>query len=146
MFDGVILRINIWRLQRQKRNRLRQYHVECLKIRRINQAAANRRRELLEDLSSDLGNIDGEIWQLISSDLVDRSQRYQLPLPESVDWSETGGLAYRHLTPEAIARVRTEIRIEQKERWSTRLLWLPLLTSLTGALGTMIGLIAIFKN
>ncbi|HWA04598.1 MAG TPA: hypothetical protein VG819_13845 [Rhizomicrobium sp.] len=125
---------------------LRRYAVANAKIRRINQAAADKREELAFNLHADLENLDGEIWELISRSLVDQAQRFQLPLPGSEDWTETGGLAYKHLTPAALAELRSAIRSEQKERWTMRLLWLPILPALTGVLGAVIGLVAILKK
>lgn len=90
---------------------------------------------------------EGEIAELWTRHLLRRIGWYHLPYPNGDDWAEERQPFYHHhLTREAIVRVRREIRAEQKELWERRARWLPLVTALTGLLGTVIGVIAAFKH
>jgi hypothetical protein len=99
------------------------------------------------DARFDYEDFSGSILLLQTQHLVDQLDRYSLPFPESSDWAEPEAPFYlRHLKREALARARAALRAEKKELWSARLLWLPLLTALTGFMGTLIGVIAVLSK
>lgn len=149
MFEGVTFAVRLAWLQRTRRKWRRRYTKRLSGI-RITPAGAAKREEILQDMQVDLGDCDGEIAELQTAYLIDRAERYGLLTPERAEgqsWDQTqGSMPYWHLTAEAMIKLRAEIRAEQKERWSVRLLWLPLLTALTGIIGTLIGLFAILKK
>lgn len=99
------------------------------------------------DARFDYEDFSGSILLLQTQHFIDQLDRYGLPFPEPSDWVEPEAPFYvRHLKREAIVRARAALRAEKKELWSTRLLWLPLLTALTGFMGALIGFVAVLSK
>ena len=93
---------------------------------------------------------DDELQLLQSRWLIQQAHRYGIPIPAFGDkeaWEETRNTARHVLTVEAMDALRGKIRKERNERWQfwelrAKVISL-LLTGITGAVGTLIGLIAI---
>ena len=118
--------------------------------------------EALEDLSHEemfeIDEIEDAISWLVTERL--RSQAYHLliPVPPSLVWSleskqfvpakdppdwERSNITSRyHLTTSAAAELRAAIRKELRDKSDLFLRWLPVLSALTGVIGTLIGLVA----
>ncbi len=91
--------------------------------------------------------IEEEQRQLSESKVLRVARRLFIPLPPHSDgeyWEESYTEPRRRyfLTVKGMNDLRTRIRAERKARIETRLAWVPLLTALTGLVGTLTGLIA----
>lgn len=93
-------------------------------------------------------------WQVLTTRrLIEQAEYYGLPLPryeEERAWDVTGTTGLHVLTLRATSDLRSAIRREQNERWQfwelrTKVIVL-VATSVTGTIGTLIGLIAILKK
>jgi len=112
-----------------------------------------------EDWYADYGNesveIDAAKRKAISDELFYEAQKLYLPTPaynDETKWDSDRALnsPTRYLTPEAMTELRAAIRKERAERRATVESWLKVIGSsigiLTGLVGALIGLIAIWKK
>lgn len=86
---------------------------------------------------------------------IRKARRLHVPLPryknddgsESQDWYQ-GKLSYDlMLTTEGTAKLRNEIRREEKARHEAKAVWIPWLSAITGTIGAATGLVALLvKN
>jgi len=88
---------------------------------------------------------DSQIRALMTSRLVDRAQWYIVPVPDQKDkeyWdSDTRNNWY--LTPSGVAKIRSDIRTEQKARWD---FWQSRLALSLAIIGSIFGVLAYFKK
>lgn len=142
----------LWGINREER-RIRSAFSKLRKI-------AKAKAELGEESSTDW--LAKEIIQIsltnderegIKTDyLVDRARRYGVPVPDRHDqalWFRNEALIIQYLRPQAFADLRSAIRRERNEVWQFWELRMKVLvilfTAATGAIGALIGLIAIWK-
>jgi hypothetical protein len=153
IFPWLSLQRELWRLSRDRRRIQRQYAAKY--------AAAEKEGKskdelwaLLTDKSGENRYVDESIIAAETSYLFEVAYRLRIPVPDYSNkelWVETSYVGHRQiLTDKALADFRTAIRKEQNERWQYLELRLKvlgvLLTGLTGAIGALIGLIAIYKK
>ena len=134
------------RLQRKKGKILAGYKRDKEKAKRDKKA-----REEIESIDhsamfeSDLK--DDEIESLASRNLIQTAQRLLLPIPEysrdSDAWKESRLTGRIRLTRSAMATLRSKIRTERKERRESAMLWI---AAITGMLGALTGLLAVWKT
>lgn len=102
-------------------------------------------------------SIDAEIKHNDTRDLLDEAEGLYLPVPEPGDeskWIPKDDLNsfenFAVLTPDAMTELRSAIRKEQRERRETVESWAKIvgaiMTILTGLVGAVIGLVAVWKK
>lgn len=134
------------RLQRKKEKILASYKRDKEKAERDKKA-----REQIENIDHDAmfesDLMDDEINSLASRHLIQSAQRLLLPIPEyspdSDAWKQSRLTGRIRLTRSAMATLRSGIRVERKERRESAMLWI---AALTGALGALTGLLAVWKS
>lgn len=114
--------------------------------------------------ASDITQVEGEyiqevfyvedrIAEVLSTYLMRRAHQLCIPTAEHNDasaWDDSFGTSKRHLKTEALFNLRSQIRAEQSARWQfwesriKGVVWF--LTVLTGAVGSLIGLIATWRK
>ncbi|MGC5779496.1 hypothetical protein [Methylobacterium sp. NFXW15] len=90
--------------------------------------------------------IDYEISRHITEVLRNQAEYYFIPFPEYDDetsWQDNGDQRMPTLSPKGVLEVRSAIRKERKEAWE---FWAGRLTTATGLIGALIGLVAVFKK
>jgi hypothetical protein len=112
--------------------------------------SSEEREKLISDVDQERVPIEEEITAATVSYLFELAYHHRVPTPNFAElepWEISVYTGRRQLTEKAQAEFRKTIRDEQKERWQ---LWelrvkitTALVTGLTGAIGAMIGLIAI---
>ena len=134
------------RLQRRKEKILASYKRDK------DRAARDKKpRDEIENIDRDAmfesDLMDDEIESLASRYLIQSAQSLLLPIPEySRDgdaWVESKITGRFRLTRTAMSTLRSKIRIERKERRESSMLWI---AALTGVLGVLTGLIAVWKS
>ena len=143
----------LWKLKRAKRRAERFYDSEERKAKR-EKKTAEEKQEILVEAVGDVFYCQDQIAAHVSRMLLDRAQDYGIPTPAYDDksaWEESGFVVERrHLNTKASAELRSAIRREQNERWQFWELRLKVLgavlVGLTGAMGTLIGLIATLRH
>ena len=97
--------------------------------------------------------IDDERSETKTYRLLDQAQHYDLPTPAWDDeeaWDKSSNMGVKFLKPKAFADLRSAVRKEQNELWQYWELRLKvvsaILVGLTGVMGTLIGLIATWRN
>lgn len=88
--------------------------------------------------------VEDEIMKIVSHDLREKAERLMIPIPEfhknSPDWERSRIDDRYQLSPQALAKLRSEIRREKKERHEYMLMWL---AALIGIIGALTGLFAV---
>jgi hypothetical protein len=142
MLDGISYAFRLSRLQRRQRVVAAENDRQLRILRRPPQD----RNSILAAESEarfDDQEFEGAIDELQTRYIIGQIRKYRLPYPESSEWEEEEPpFYYRHLKRAAMVRLQAAIRLEQKERWEHRYRWVPVLTGLTGLIGTVIGLVA----
>lgn len=91
--------------------------------------------------------VDDEIESLESRYLIESAERLILPIPmfskDSDAWRQSSQLGLNLLTRKGMATLRSTIRAERKERREAKMIWV---AAITGILGTLTGLIAVWKS
>ena len=146
MLNGLQYRIQLSRLQANKR-RIIKTHRKL-----INQAKEQKKpnpfelEKLFHDERFEVEEVDDDIWDLQMQYLSKQAEQYLLPKPEFKkvsEWIESKFTGRWRLSPGALAKLRTAIRQEQKER---REFWTTLITLSIGLGGVLIGVIALLKK
>jgi hypothetical protein len=136
MLDWLRYRYQLARLHRQKKRIQRGWAKVRAKAK-----AENKDREELHGIASDewleTDTVDEDIRLLETRYLTAVAEKYFLPIPEREESDAT--LRYM-FTKETINQLRSAIRAEQKERSELARSWL---SSITGLVGALIGLLAI---
>lgn len=104
--------------------------------------------ENIDHLAMSLSDLlDDDIESLASRYLIQSAQRLLLPIPEfsqdSDAWTRSQHTGRYRLTTSAMATLRSQIRMERKERRESAMLWI---AALTGVLGALTGLVAVWKS
>lgn len=88
------------------------------------------------------GPLNAELDYLDSKGLLKQARNLGIEVPR--DWFDRNELfPFSFLTDMGKARLRKQVRSEQ---WKYRKHWIELITVLTGLIGTLIGLVALFKG
>jgi hypothetical protein len=140
----------LWRLERAKRETVKTYSKH---YRASEGEDYQARFDVLNEEQERLNRIDDEIAETISFYLVSKAEKLNLPAPDYFDegaWVTSRRTGLRRLNEKALAEFQSAVRMEQKERlqlWELRAKVVGgALTGLTGVIGALIGLIAIFKR
>lgn len=146
-------RITLWKLRLRERRSTRIFN------RRVRESGKSVAECSGEEWYADAGYEELEIEaaekKAISDDLMYQAQRLYLPTPSLNDqqkWDSDHALysPTRYLTAEAMTELRATIRKERAERRAVLEWWLKVLGGavgiLTGLIGTVIGLVAIWKK
>ena len=143
MFDGLQYAFQLQRLQANKRSIIKKYKKLYDQAKQQKKSDAELDATVLNERSKK-DYVDDLIWRLQMQYLSQQAEKYLLPRPkfnqDSGEWIESDVTGHWRLSQNALVKLRTAIRKEQKERrehWKT---WIPLLTGLVGAL---IGLVAL---
>lgn len=107
---------------------------------------------LEEDRRFELAVYDEEDDAYITQNLVRQAQRLRVPIPhrfnedrsESEYWEEGRYVTRAYLTRKGIAVLREEIRKELKARGEARSHWIAWLSAMTGVIGAVTGLLAVW--
>ena len=130
------------KLQKQKRALETEYDGAIKDAR--DRKDREREDELISTLMFERDLIDDEIFKLSSRQVTQLAERYLIPIPEfstdSDEWTESSIDGLYRLSDQAIARLRSDIRRERKERHEHALMWL---AALTGIIGALTGLVAV---
>jgi hypothetical protein len=107
--------------------------------------------KLNHEWSAELGLITDELAKVKSRRILVLASRLSIPLPaDDGSWVESYQTGARHLSSKGYAIVRADVRKERNEKWQfweVRMKVLGvLLTAVTGAIGALIGLIAIWPK
>lgn len=145
-------RLKLWKLRRDLRKSDRQYY------RTLRQSGKKEEDITGERWYADwmFANIsaDAEERKLISDELEHQAQQLYLPTPlwdDDESWdSDHGNPPTRYLTPKAMTELRASIRKERMERRAVIEWWFKVVGGavgiLTGLIGALIGLVAIWKR
>ena len=136
--------MRLWILQRRQEAFENWHRTKIKRLRKIGASIDDIERAEYDARFDDI-DFDEEILQMQTRHLMKCLGRYSLPFPEQGDWEEAiPPNYYRHLSRAAIVRVRTAIRNERKERWEAATRWTPVLSALTGLLGVVVAILALF--
>jgi len=138
-----------WKLRKLHRSRAKT--VEAYKRLQDNARKENKAQDELESLVHEemfeIDMIDDDIESLESRFLIESARKLILPIPEfKTDgdaWVESRITGRYRLSKNAMTEVRTVVRKERKERREGMIMWLVALTGLVGALS---GLLAVWKS
>ncbi|TWI71973.1 hypothetical protein IQ16_02647 [Bradyrhizobium huanghuaihaiense] len=79
--------------------------------------------------------------------LYAQAAHYRLPIPQAEDdWEESAVFGKRYLTRKGAAKLRSDIRAEQKARWDYWQSRLQLVGTVMGIIGGIMGALAYFKQ
>lgn len=128
----------------------RAYAEDIAEARRSNDKA--RVASLEEDRRFELAMYDEEDDAYITQSLVRQAQRLRVPIPhrfnedrsETEYWEEGRYVTRAYLTRKGIAVLREEIRKELKARAEARSHWVVWLSAMTGVIGAVTGLVAVW--
>jgi hypothetical protein len=109
---------------------------------------------LKSERNFELGLLQEEEDELLTKELLIHARHLRVPVPhkytavgeESDHWyqgNQTGGW---YLTNMGIAALRTEIRAEEKARHESRAHYVVWLSAITGVIGSVTGLVAVFNQ
>jgi hypothetical protein len=144
---------------RKLRSRRQTLEKEFNKI--AKEAKRKKEQHILDEWHSvngwEFDSIDAEIKHNDTQDLLDEAEKLYLPTPDRGDqskWISKDDLKsfenFSVLTPDAMSEVRTAIRKERRERREVVESWAKIagstITILTGLIGAIIGLVAIWKK
>jgi hypothetical protein len=111
-----------------------------------NQSREDREQIELHDMR-EIQLVEDEIYSLHTNFLIKKANRPIVPTPDWSDddyWTDSRELGYRYLTAEGTIKLRAAIRAEKKLRLERILVWAPMIGAITGLVGVLTGLIAIF--
>ena len=150
MFERVKYNVRLWKLQLQ-RDRIGS------SVRR--QVAASMRKEesshirgaIRDAAQMDIDELDDDINVLTTQFYLAQARRHFVSAPEAPEmWTRSDIFGSRYLNAAGITKLRSDIRAERKERWdlfqSHAGLVVTLVTSITGVLGAVIGVLSFLKG
>jgi hypothetical protein len=152
MFRNLKYHIQLRWLQRKARRTHAFYRKLYRKAQKQNPPQGLDEISLEDRMETDL--IDDDIAQLRSQYLIEQAEDYLIPVPEierkGDAWEQSDISGRWRLTRKSAVRLLSAIRKEKTERfdyWQKRIgLLIGLLTLLLGILGTLIGLVSIWKK
>lgn len=108
-----------------------------------------------DDLRYEVEMIDAEIDDNVTSRLLNDARKLHVAKPNvflddhktlTDFWYESHITGGRYLTPQGVSAIRAEIRNELKWRRDSRVHYMTFITTITGLIGSSIGLISLFLN
>jgi hypothetical protein len=148
-----------WRFERRlsklQRDRAR---IEKLYTEKMHQAfkarsSVEEKENLINSKQMDLEECDDEINSLTTGYLISESRKLFIEIPprdSELFWFVSTTFGSRYLTPSGVTKVRNDIRAERKARWEMTqpklALLVTLVTSMTGVLGAVIGVLSFLKG
>jgi hypothetical protein len=109
-------------------------------------ASAEEIEKIKDKEYADLNEWDEEIQIITSAHLIEQAVRLQIPLPDRKNggfWEVSRFLGHDILSKEGIAKLRTEVRAEQKASWE---FWANRVTLALALIGSIFGVLAYFKK
>lgn len=145
MFEAIIHHYRIHRLLRQKLKMEEKYDLEIKKIRKEKgQEAAE---HLISEMFMERDLIENDIYKAASRRILDLCDLYMIPKPEfdkgSPQWVQSKIDGTYRLSEKALTDLRSALRKERKERHEIMFMWL---AALTGLIGAITGLVAVFNS
>jgi len=140
MFESLKADLKIFRLFKKKDNIYKRYLLD------IKGVSANEKREIGGEASTADSLVEEQIDSLITSHLIRRARRLFIPVParsEEDMWNKLSYESGRTLTAHGITELRKRIRSENRDR---RGVLIAVLSTLTGIIGALTGLVAIFMK
>lgn len=138
-----------WELRKLQRNRTKvlSAYKEDLEQARRDKKSRDEIAEIEHMARFEQELVDDEIESLESRYLIESAERLILPIPtfskDSDDWRQSSQLGLNLLTRKGMATLRSTIRAERKERREAKMIWI---AAITGILGALTGLIAVWKS
>jgi hypothetical protein len=146
LFEALTYGYQLRRLQSRKR-RTEAIYRKAIEDARASKQTVEQVRSIDSEEMFETAILDDEIAALQTKFLVKAAERTLLPVPtfdvDGPEWQEASTTGRWHLSVEARAALRRNLRVESKERWELWYRWIPLVT---GLLGTLIGLVSVFKR
>lgn len=152
MFDEWRFERKLSKLQRN-RARIEKHYAEKMHWAFKARSSLDDKETLLNNKQMDLEECDDEINSLTTGYLMSISRQLFIEIPsrdnESL-WFESTTFGGRYLTPAGVTKLRNDIRAERKARWDMiqpkLALFVTLITSMTGVLGAVIGVLSFLKT
>lgn len=138
-----------WKLRRLQRERQAVTRDFCKKHEEARKQKKSReeRAGIQMDELHWLNEIDDQMEYLASSFLLEATQRLFLPIPEyspeNGAWEQLRSTGQHVLTRDAMAKLRSAIRQEKRDRREGAIAWM---TALAGVIGMLTGLIAVWGS
>ncbi len=146
MFEEMRPWLKIRKLQSARWKIARQYGGIIAGAKKAN-APQDEIEAIQADSSRESQAIDDEILQLNNLYLTLRAERRLVPLPEwttdSLDYERSAITNKIRLARAAQATLKKAIRQEQREAAEQWLMWIPVVSSMTGLLGVVVAVLAI---
>lgn len=144
MFDGIKYQVALRRLLRERR-RERKRLMAAIRNVELDKDEATAVR-LRRDLYITIEESDRQVSELRASYLLEEADRLLVQPPsyeEGADWEEDPLTGMFRLTSFGQQKLLKDVRAERRERSERTFQWI---AAATGVLGTLIGLVAIFKS
>lgn len=141
MINEIKTRLRLHHLFNEKEKIAKNYHMDKNKI-----SSPNEKGAALAEASFQNDLVQDEIDTLITRHLTRRASRLFVPVPdpsEALMWRPNEYSLGSVLTNHGIVELRRRIREETE---ASRTLFITILTSLTGIIGALTGLVAIFMK
>jgi hypothetical protein len=139
MLELLIYRRKLRKLRTTIKRTRRAYSADMVKAPTIEE-----KDEVERDMALEILAYQDQIDYLQSRHLLAKAYAYNIPIPNKEHWEGRG--SQRYLTTEGYNRLRSALRAEQKARWETRLVWVPLITALTGLGGVIVAVMALLSK
>jgi hypothetical protein len=148
VFDGIKLRMALWKLEKSKAKTLKEYAKSVAEVRK-RKGTAEEIYQIGSDENFEVTMIDEQIYLAHTNFLRSEANRLIIPIPDFSDksrWDMSNTMGFGYLTAFGINELRTAIRAERKLRREALLMWLPAAGAVTGLIGAMTGLIAVWSR
>jgi len=150
MFDSTKYQFRLWRLQ-SARDSLTKSVERRVKASVRRKESSHVRGAIRDEAQLDFDELDEDINTLTTRYYVSLARRRFVDVPQDEEmWRTSETFGSRTLTPAGVTKIRTALRAERKERWdvfqSHTGLIISLVTSLTGVLGAVIGVLSFLKG
>lgn len=148
MLDWLGFRYRLWRLERERRSaeKAGKKTIDAMKKAGVKGDDLD---EAEYGVFMDEVYFEDRVYGEHTRYLLRVAHRLIVPIPSYSDeenWEDSNYDGMRYLVPGAIHKLRTAIRAEQKLRRETILMWLPAIGAITGLLGVIIGLVAVWHG
>jgi hypothetical protein len=150
---------NEWRFERKlaklqkERERVEKLYAKKLHDALKNRLSSDEKGRLINGREVDLEECDDDINLHTTGYLVSKSRKLFIEVPprdNDTFWFTSTTFGGRYLTHAGVTKLRNDIRAEPKARWDMiqpkLSLLIPVITSLTGVLGAVIGVLSFLKG
>jgi hypothetical protein len=93
--------------------------------------------------------VDDEISNEQTLRLLSQADRLIVRVPDRNDekmWARSRTLGFYYLTRDGLHQLDADIWAKKKAKWERRLIWMPVVGALTGLLGALSGVIAVWSK